>query len=173
MRMPPWPRIVDAAAVVVIVAGMAVALVIDPRPRWLAWFSSTPLRYLVIEDKTGLYPFRLLSILALTWLAVRMIPFHSGWLRSRWAAPFVLVGQNSLPVFCSGIVFGFVARLGLEYDDRAQMQIGINLFGGVGMVLVGALAAWYRTKNRERTPRASAAVATAPLLSMDARPDTG
>ena len=173
MRMPPWPRIVDAAAVLVLAAGMVVALVIDPHPRWLAWISATPLRYLVIEDKTGLYPFRLASILSLTWLAVRLIPFHADWLRSRWASPFVLAGQNSLPVFCSGIMFGFVARVGLEYDDRARMQIGINLFGAVGMVMVGALAAWYRTKNRGQTPRVPAPAATAPLLPMDARPDTG
>ncbi|HYZ20950.1 MAG TPA: OpgC domain-containing protein [Rhodopila sp.] len=173
MRMPPWPRIVDAAAVLVLAAGMAVSLVIDPHPRWLAGISATPLRYLVIEDKTGLYPFRLASILSLTWLAVRLIPFHADWLRSRWASPFVLAGQNSLPVFCSGIMFGFVARVGLEYDDRARMQIGINLFGAVGMVMVGALAAWYRTKNRGQTPRVPAPAATAPLLPMDARPDTG
>ena len=127
----------------------------------------------MIEDKTGLYPFRLLSILALTWGVVRLIRFDADWLRSRWAYPFVLVGQNSLPVFCSGIVFGFVARLGLEYDDRAAMQIGINLFGAVGMVMVGSLAAWYRTKNRGRTPRVAAPIAPAPLLPMDARPDTG
>ena len=101
---------------------------IEPHPHLLDWVSGSGASdYLVIEDKTGLYPFRLISILALTWLCVRLIRFDQPWLRSRWAAPFVLVGQNSLPVFCSGIVLGFLARLGLEYDDRASMQVGINL----------------------------------------------
>jgi hypothetical protein len=169
MRMPksklPW----DILAVAVIVTGMIVTLVIDPYQHVLDWFYASPLRFLVIEDKTGLYPFRLISILALTWLCVRVLPFHAAWLRSRWAAPFVLVGQNSLPVFCSGIFLGFIARLGLEWDDATTMQFGINLFGAVGMVGVGALAAWYRVKGRARPRPASV---TAPL-PMDAHPDTG
>ncbi len=162
-----WP--IDAAAAAVVLLGMVVTVFIEPHPRRLDWFSgSAVLHYLVVEDKTGLYPFRLLSILALTWLCVRLIRFHQPWLQSRWAAPFVLIGQNSLPVFCSGIVFGFVARLGLEYDDRALMQVWINLSGALGMVGVGALAAWYRTKGRTRIPPSSAT-----LLPVNARPDTG
>jgi hypothetical protein len=124
------------------------------------------LHYLVIEDKTGLYPFRLLSILALTWLAVRTIRFHQPWLGSKWAAPLILLGQNSLPVFCSGIVFGFVARLGLEYDERPAMQVAINVAGAVGMLGVGALVAWYRIKGR--APRAPSV-----HLPAQAQPDSG
>jgi hypothetical protein len=127
------------------------------------------LHYLVVEDKTGLYPFRLISILALTWLCVRLIRFDQPWLRTRWAAPLVLLGQNSLPVFCSGIVFGFIARLGLEYDDRVLMQAAINVSGAIGMMGVAALAAWYRTKNRtQNAPSRSAA-----LLPVSSQPDTG
>ena len=154
MRRPSRPWLFDVVAAATVLLGVVVMLVIEPHPHVLDWVSgSAVLRYLVIEDKTGLYPFRLLSILALTWLCVRLIRFDAPWLRSRWAAPFVLIGQNSLPVFCSGIVFGFFARLGLEYDDRALMQVGINLFGAIGMVGVGALAAWYRTKGRAQTRR--------------------
>jgi hypothetical protein len=173
MRMPsrPWPFDVVAAATVLL--GVVVMLVIEPRPHVLDWVSgSAVLHYLVIEDKTGLYPFRLLSILALTWLCVRLIRFDAAWLRTRWVAPFVLIGQNSLPVFCSGIVFGFFARLALEYDDRAWMQVGINLFGAIGMVGVGALAAWYRTKGRAKTPHPAASPSAA-LLPVNAQPDTG
>ena len=106
------------------------------------------IRFVITEDKTGLHPFRLLSILSLTWLVVRSVPVDAAWLRSRLAAPLVLLGQNSLPVFCSGIFFGFIARLGLEADDRAAMQIAVNLFGALAMVAVAGLAAWYRGKGR-------------------------
>ena len=124
MRRPSRPWLLDAVAASVVVLGVVVTLVIEPYPHLLDWVSgSAVLHYLVVEDKTGLYPFRLLSILSLTWLCVRLIRFDQPWLRSRWAAPFVLLGQNSLPVFCSGIVFGFLARLGLEYDDRTFMQV--------------------------------------------------
>ena len=163
----------DIVAVVPVLLGIVVTVFVEPHPHVLDLVSgSAVLRYLVIEDKTGLYPFRLLSILALTWLCVRLIRFDQPWLRSRWAAPFVLIGQNSLPVFCSGIVFGFFARLALEYNDRALMQVAINLFGAIGMVGVGALAAWYRTKGRAKAPHSAASPAAA-LLPVNAQPDTG
>ncbi len=145
---PTWPF--DFVAVVVAVLGVVLVVAIEPYPHRLEVVSRSVFQSLVVEDKTSLYPLRLISILALTWLCVRLIRFDSAWLRSRWAAPLVLLGQNSLPVFCSGIVFGFAARLGLEYDDRAVMQVAINLVGAIAMLAVGALAAWYRTKGNGR-----------------------
>jgi hypothetical protein len=172
MRAPRWPWVLDAAAVVAVVVGVVLTMVIEPQPHRLAWVSASAFRSLVVEDKTGLYPLRLISILSFTWLCVRLIRFDAGWLRSRWAAPLVLIGQNSLPVFCSGIVIGFVARLGLEYDDQAPMQVGINLFGAAGMLGVGALAAWYRTKGKPRASRTAPSLSPN-LLPVNAQADTG
>jgi hypothetical protein len=173
MRLPARPLLFDAVATAAVLLGIVVTLLIEPHPHLLDWVSGSKVfHYLVVEDKTGLYPFRLVSILSLTWLCVRFIRFDQPWLRTRWAAPFVLVGQNSLPVFCSGIVFGFLARLGLEYDDRALMQVGINLLGAIGMVGVGALAAWYRTKGQAKAPRGAPSPSSA-LLPVRAQPDTG
>jgi hypothetical protein len=172
MRAPRWPWVLDAAAVVAVVVGVVLTMVIEPQPHRLAWVSASAFRSLVVEDKTGLYPLRLISILSLTWLCVRLIRFDAGWLRSRWAAPLVLIGQNSLPVFCSGIVIGFVARLGLEYDDQAAMQVGINLFGVAGMLGVGALAAWYRVKGKPRASRTAPSMSPN-LLPVNAQADTG
>ncbi len=170
--MPSWRGLLDAFACLVLAAGFMVSFVIDPHPRLLDWFASSMFHYLVVEDKTGLHPFRLASILALTWVCVRLIRFDQPWLRARWASPFVLIGQNSLPVFCSGVVIGFVARLGLEYDDSWRMQTGANLLGALGMVAVGALAAWYRTKGTATGSRA-AATGTTTLLPVRAQADTG
>jgi hypothetical protein len=173
MRPPSRPWLFDCIATAAVLLGVVVTTVIEPRPHLMEWVSgSRVLHYLVVEDKTGLYPFRLLSILALTWLCVRLIRFDQPWLRSRWAAPLVLIGQNSLPVFCSGIVFGFIARVALEYNDRTFMQIAINLCGAIGMVGMGALAAWYRVKGRPKPPRA-APLPAGTLLPVDAQPDTG
>jgi len=76
------------------------------------------------------------------------------------------MGQNSLAVFCYGIFFGFIARLGLEYDERVPMQVAVNVFGFLSMVAVGVLAAWYRGKERG-AGRSRAA------LPVVARTDTG
>jgi hypothetical protein len=58
------------------------------------------------------------------------------------------------------------------------MQVGINLFGALGMLGVGALAAWYRTKGRPKAPRPAQSVGTTQslgpaLLPVIAQPDTG
>jgi hypothetical protein len=166
-RMPPvrWP--LDAAAIMVLLAGVIVIWVVDTHPPILASLPSPVIRFVITEDKTGLHPVRLLSILSLTWLAVRAIPADAAWLRSRFAAPLELLGQNSLPVFCSGIFFGFIARLGLEADDRATMQLAVNVFGALAMLAVAGLAAWYRNKGRVPVARQTAG------LPAVARTDTG
>jgi hypothetical protein len=147
-RMPRvrWP--IDLLAASVLAAGLIVIWVIDIHPRILASMPASVIRFVITEDKTGLHPFRLLSILSLAWLVARVVPGDAGWLSTRFAAPLVLLGQNSLPVFCSGIFFGFLARLGLEAHDGAIMQIGVNLFGALAMIAVAGLAAWYRGKGR-------------------------
>jgi hypothetical protein len=146
-----WP--IDAISIGVLTAGLIVIWVIDIHPRVLAFMPAPVIRFVITEDKTGLHPFRLFSILALAWLIVRTVPWHATWLRSRLAAPLVLLGQNSLPVFCSGIFFGFLARLGLEAHEDVAMQIAVNVLGAAAMVAVAGLAAWYRGKGRASVPR--------------------
>jgi hypothetical protein len=166
-RMPRvrWP--LDAAAIIVLLVGVIVIWVVDTHPPILASLPAPVIRFVITEDKTGLHPFRLLSILSLAWLVARAIPVDAAWLRSRFAAPLELLGQNSLPVFCSGIFFGFIARLGLEADDHATMQLAVNVFGVLAMLAVAGLAAWYR--NRGRVPGARQTTA----LPAVARTDTG
>jgi hypothetical protein len=166
-RMPQlrWP--LDLLAVLVLFAGIVVIWVIDTHPRILASMPNPMIRFVITEDKTGLHPFRLLSILSLAWLTVRLVPHDATWLRMRGAAPLILMGQNSLSVFCSGIFFGFLARLGLEADEGFAMQVAVNVFGALAMVGVGALAAWYRSKGRAPSARQPV------TLQADARADTG
>jgi hypothetical protein len=153
---PPMARkVLDVLSALVLLAGLLVLWVIDTHPRILETMPVAVIRFVITEDKTGLHPFRVFSILALMWFVIRLIPISAGWLRSWAASPLVLLGQNSLSVFCSGIFFGFFARLGLEYDDRAWMQVAVNLFGALAMIAVGALAAWYRGKGRPAAPRGS------------------
>jgi len=153
---PPLPRrVLDGLAGIVIVFGIAMQWWIWPhaevRAHLPAWLSEV----LLSVDKEGLHPFRLMSILALAWVTTRVVPVGAGWLRSRWAAPLVVMGQHSLPVFCFGIFLAFLGRLAMEEDDGWQMQIAVNLAGIVAMTAVGLLAAWYREKGRA-APRSAA-----------------
>jgi len=160
-RPPPRPRVnwpFDVLSIAVLAFGLVVIFVINVHPPMLAAMPAWVTRWLISQDKTDLHPARLFSILALTWGVVRLVPFNANWLRSRLAAPFVLMGQNSLPVFCSGIFFGFMVRLGLEYRDDAWMQLATNAFGAIAMLTVAMLAAWYRGKGRVAA-RQTAAIA--------------
>jgi len=161
---PRWPRVrwpFDVLTVLILAAGVVVIWVIDTHPPILAAMPGWAIRFVITQDKTGMYPFRLLSILSLTWLVARTVPRGAAWLESRLAAPLVLMGQNSLPVFCFSIFFGFIARLGLEYDDGVAMQFAVNLCGAAALVSVGALSAWYRAKSRSASIRPAALPAMA------------
>jgi hypothetical protein len=167
-RPLPMPRVrwpFDTLAVLMLAAGLMIIWGIDEHPRLMAALPAWAVRLAVTEDKTGLHPFRLASILALTWLVARLVPPHAGWLRSRFAAPLVLIGQHSLPVFCSGILFGFLGRVGFDAEEGWTMQVLVNGLGALAMVAVGALAAWYRARGRE--------VRQSPALPAMAQPDTG
>lgn len=159
-----WP--LDALSIGVLLAGLLTVQVLDNQPHLVAALPELFVRFVLEEDKTGLHPFRLLSILAFTWGVIRLIPMDARWLRLWFAKPLILLGQNSLPVFCSGIMFGFAARLGLEHDDGAAMQIAVNLLGAVGMVGIGVVVAWYRDKGRKLARHPGG-------LPVIARTDTG
>jgi hypothetical protein len=124
--------------------------------QWVIWEHQSLLqhvppgfaRMLLQVDKEGLHPFRLSSILALAWVVSRLVPASARWMGSRWAAPFILCGQHSLPVFCVGIFLSFLGRLIMEELSGWWVQVMVNAAGGVLLVTVGALAAWYREKGR-------------------------
>ena len=146
---PPVPTwVIDAAAIVIVIAGILLVWLVWPSddysaqiPRWLT-------KALLLVDKEGMHPMLLLSILALTWGVVRLVPFHARWLLQPWAKPFVLCGQHSLPVFCSGIALSFFGRLVMEEQGSWGGQVAVNVVGPIALVGVGALSAWYRDKGR-------------------------
>ena len=143
-------RMFDRAAAAVVVFGLVMQWVIWPHPGSLDWLPPFMQRPFMDVDKGGLHPFRLLSILSLTWLATRLIRSDARWLQSWAAAPFILAGQHSLPVFCAGIFLAFLGRLATEAHSGLAMQVAVNVSGAVLLWLVAAVAAWYANKGRAR-----------------------
>ena len=152
--MPRRPRVFDALATATVLFGLGIIWIVFWQPALAAALPPGVARLLGEIDKTGLHPLRLASIMALAWLAIRLIPADARWLRGRLAAPFVLCGQHSLGVFCAGIVMSFLGRLAMEDSDGAAMQIAVNVVGAAALLGVGALAAWYREKARGPKQRA-------------------
>lgn len=152
-----WRRGLDWAAGLTLGFGLVLKFVIWPHPALVAWLPISTAHALLWMDKTTLDPPRILSMLAMVWVTVRLVPMHAAWLTSRPARLLVLAGQHSLPVFGWGIFLGFFARLGLEMTDRWPMQLAVNLAGAGLMLAVAAIAAWHAEAGRARRAPAQGA----------------
>ena len=94
-------------------------------------------------DKSDLDMFRLIHFLALAVVFVRYIPRQWPALHSPILRPLILIGQNSLPMFCLGVFLSFAAHwflVQIEGDIPAQILVSV-----AGMaIMVGA--AWLLSK---------------------------
>jgi hypothetical protein len=108
------------------------------------------------EGKTWLHPIRLLSILAMAYLAGHLVSPEAAWLQGRWAAPFVLMGQHGLPVFCATVPLSFLSDIAIGHA-RGLFWVTegvVNIAVIVALVGIAALAAWLKpARLHERTAR--------------------
>ena len=138
----------DLVAVLTLLMGVGI-IAFWSHPHLARFVPAPVLATLYDVDKGGLHPLRLTSFLAAAWLARRLVSPEAAWVRSRWAHPVVVAGQHSLPVFCFGIFAAFVGRVAMEQDDGVMMQVAVNVAGAASMAGVGALASWYKRKERQ------------------------
>ncbi|HEX4194198.1 MAG TPA: OpgC domain-containing protein [Stellaceae bacterium] len=157
----PWigqVAIVLAAAIAIINFSWTLHWIWDPFPPLLAkqlWSYSL--------DKTNLAPLRLISFLILAVATVRVVRPEARFLRQRWARPVLICGQQSLYIFCLGIVLSVLGHFLLaEFSGGFFMQVSVNLVGIGTMIAVALLLNWF--KNASRRPRrpAPASVSAVP-----------
>jgi hypothetical protein len=132
------------------------------------WFDSVQLG----SDKTNLAWTRILHIGALAWLAIRWLP--AGGAMAKVAPGRILghAGQNSLHVFCAGIVLSIIGQILLaetSFDLGVQLLIcagGATILTGLGIFL-----SWYRsiTKRGASAESAPARGAPSPRPSFSSR----
>jgi|HubBroStandDraft_6_1064221.scaffolds.fasta_scaffold180677_2 hypothetical protein len=115
-----------------------------------------------VGDKSNLNPVRLASFLALAFATAQLVRPDSSLLATRPAKWLIACGQNSLHIFCFGILLSVLGQFVLaNWDDGLAMQALVDLAGGVAMVGLALLLAW--DKAAARGPRArEMAAATAP-----------
>jgi hypothetical protein len=104
-------------------------------------------------DKPNLHPFRFLALISLAWLVWRYLPASAIWLRSRVAAPLVLMGQHSLPVFSASIL---VAALNQVLAAVNAGRLSQSLLQSLGCLMLVAVAAVAALNNRDKKPRSRA-----------------
>ena len=110
-------------------------------------------------NKNNLSPIRLIPFFAMVAVVAAMVPRDAAALRSAAARPLVLCGQQSLEVFCLGILLSALGHFVLsEYNSAIPMQLAVNLAGILAMCLTARVIDWYKTMGRTAVPRADAAV---------------
>ena len=99
------------------------------------------------NDKTNLAPYRIVHLMALAVVVTRFLPADSPVLRWRSLTPMIRCGQNSLQVFCIGIVLSFCAHAAIE---QSLDSVWVQIFVGTAGVLLMTIGAYYRTWSKQR-----------------------
>ncbi len=107
-------------------------------------------------DKNNLSPIRLLPFFALVLLVAVHVPRNARFLASVAARPLVLCGQQSLEIFCLGILLSALGHFILaEYGSPVPMQLAVNAVGIVTMVVTAKMIDWYKRMDRMPMPQAT------------------
>jgi len=159
-RVPPW--MMSRTALVVAVSYLLFSLVIA-----LSWHIK-PLDALVPQalaklhhplDKSNLDPLRLLHFLALAVLAARFAPRNWRWLMTPVGRGAIRCGQNSLPIYCLGVLLAFVGHMVLvDISDGLAMQIALSLGGILAMTATATLLSLICIKPRQGSLGSSSAL---------------
>jgi len=150
-------RRLDVLAALALVWGAVVCIVIAPHASSLPWLAPSLLDAMRGVNKTAEVPARLVSMLALLWLAIRLVPAGAAWLRGRSAGLVVLLGQHSLPVFCCSIPLAFLCRLGTHVGHGLAMEVAVNAGGILVLLATATMAAWTGQPGRAARPLLAAA----------------
>ena len=100
-------------------------------------------------DKTDLSPVRLIPFVALVVLVAVHVPPTARFLSSAALRPLVLCGQQSLEIFCVGILLSALGHFVIgEYSARIPIQLAVNAVGIAIMILTARTIDWYKRIDR-------------------------
>jgi hypothetical protein len=100
-------------------------------------------------DKNNLAPLRLATFFALALLVAVHVPRSARFLAAAGARPLVLCGQQSLEIFCLGILLSALGHFILvEYDSTVPAQLAVNAAGIGTMFLTAKMLDWLKGMDR-------------------------
>jgi len=142
-------------AAVVVAAGLVVKLSWTIHGIWDP-FPGVLLKELWPVNKNNLSPIRVIPFFAAVAVVAITVPANAAILRSSAAKPLVLCGQQSLEIFCLGILLSALGHFVLsEYDSAISIQLLVNLAGILVMCLTAIMLNWYKTMGRTQLPRSA------------------
>jgi len=102
-------------------------------------------------DKPDLDPLRLLHFLALAVVAARLAPRRRDGLLTPPLVAAIRCGENSLPIYCLGVLFALVGHIILtQVSGGLAMQVAVSIAGILAMVLAANVITAVSTLNRQR-----------------------
>ena len=148
------PSVTSRTALIVAVLYLLFSLIIA-----LSW-RFKPLEALIPQalanlhplDKSNLDPLRLLHFLAIAVLAAWFMPRNWRGLTTPVMRGAIRCGQNSLPLYCLGVLLAFASHMALlEIADGLAMQIALSLGGIVAMIATATLLNLISIKPRQQS----------------------
>jgi hypothetical protein len=101
------------------------------------------------NDKTNLAPYRVVHLIAIAVVVTRCLAADSPILQWRLSAPAIKCGQNSLEVFCIGIVLSFCAHAAIETSlDSLWVQIFVGALGILFLTASAHYLTWHKRQDR-------------------------
>jgi hypothetical protein len=142
------PNIVYPLAAAIVVVSVVVRLSWTLHGFW----ESCPallLKELWPADKNNLSPVRLVPFCAFVVLVATHVPSNARFLTSAAARPLVRCGQQSLEIFCLGILLSALGHFALsEYGYNIPLQLAVNATGVAIMILTAWIIDWYKVMDR-------------------------
>jgi len=100
-------------------------------------------------NKNNLSPVRLAPFFATVALVAAVVPSSAGFLRATAAKPVILCGQQSLEVFCLGILLSALGHFALtEYHSSIGNQLAVNAAGIFVLCMTAKMIDWYKITSR-------------------------
>jgi hypothetical protein len=150
-RVRPWvtSRTVLGLAVLYLLFSMVIALSWRIKP--LEALIPQALAKLHPLDKSNLDPLRLLHFLAIAVLAAWFVPRNWRGLTTPVMRGAICCGQNSLPIYCVGVLLVFASHVVLfDISDGLAMQIAVSLVGIAAMIATATLLNLISIKPRQQ-----------------------
>lgn len=102
-------------------------------------------------NKNNMAPIRLLHFLSLAYVVVYFVRAGHPLLQQRWTRPVIRCGQNSLQIFCEGILLSVLAHFVLtEFYRGLSMQLLVTAAGIAVMIATAMLLDWYKKLDRRQ-----------------------
>ncbi|HMM92216.1 OpgC domain-containing protein [Bradyrhizobium sp.] len=148
----PWvtSRTTRVLAVLFLLVSLVIALSWQIGPLQ-ALIPTGQAKLLYSVDKSNLDPLRLLHFLAIAVVAAWLVPRNWRGLATPVMRAAASCGQNSLPIYCLGVILTFASQALLETSGGLAMQIALSLAGIAAMIAAATLLNSISTKRWQRS----------------------